>query len=258
MPAEDVSSTQEPGTPDQPAFVSRQEVEGLWWLRPLCRRHVIAEIRVLVGEQVGPGYQAQFEDIDARGTIRMRLLDVPGGEGDPFENADIQVRYRDPVERVFACFRTRALAPLERQRRRAYLSLAAPPVIETLNSRRFYRVEAGPQDFFALVSTREAATSTPARVMDISGNGAKLRLLLEVTPPEALRVGADLIVRFEGRALHGVSVGHLSARAVVRRMEAERGYRVVAVELLGPPVSLQDAIMKYALERRHLSSSAPP
>jgi len=249
---------EEPGGPRPPASVSPQEVQGLWWLRPLCRRRVAADIRVHVGEQVGPAYRAQFDDIDERGAIRMRLLDVPGGEGDPFEDVDISVQYRDPFEKVFASFHTRSVAPLEHTGKRAYLSLAAPQAIETLNSRRFYRVEAGPQDIFALVSTREAASTTPARVLDISGNGAKLRLLLEVAPPEAMKVGADLIVRFEGRALQDVPAGHLSARALVRRMEAGRGYRIIAVELLGPPVSLQDAIMKYALDRRHPSTGPAP
>ncbi|MFQ6131565.1 MAG: hypothetical protein ACE5R4_05980 [Armatimonadota bacterium] len=249
---------QRPTDATQPGFVSREEVEDLRWLRALCGARVAAEIRVHVGGQAGPGYRARFHEVDEHGATRMALVDVPGGEEDPFEDVDVSVQYRDPFEKVFACFHTRSSAPLERDGDQAYVTLHAPHVVETLDSRTYYRVAAGPQDIFALVSAPGAASATPARVMDISGSGVKLRLLLEATPPEALKVGADLIVRFEGRALQEVRVGQLSARAVIRRMEAERGFRVLAVQLLGPPAGLQDAIIKYALARQHVEDASPP
>ena len=217
------------------------------WAVALCERRVPADVRPDIGGEPGPTYQAEFHGL-VRGGLSLCLVDLPAGRGDPFADAEVVVEYRDPVRRAFSRFATRPLGPLERQADRVVLHVAAPDRVESLNSRRFYRVAAEASDIFAVLSGRQHADAVPARVADISGNGAKLRLLPEVAPA-GLKVGADVVVRFEGDVLRDVPAGHHASRALVKRLERERGSLLVAVELIGPPVSLQDAIVKYVLDR---------
>ena len=213
------------------------------WLTELCDRGARASI-IIAAERL----RAFFTGVE-NGVLIVDAVAPAHLKAPPAGGQETLVEFRDARKTglcrfVTHCRTVEALAP-----GRLLLSLDLPAEIGWSDQRRHTRVRVAPSDLQAAIWT--GRVRRPARVLEISGGGAKMHIaphnlrLGEATP------GTEFVIQFSGPVVEPLPRGRREAPAIVRRVVRDEPPWVLAVELIRAPQALVDALAQYT--RQHLA-----